>query len=184
MDSEEEDPEEAQEELAAEEKSADRQADPAQQRFPHHPQLTNPPQGPAAGEQDKQKQGKERGSAVEIGALLAKGMVWLAHSCQSILFLIAHSRLVSCAVMLIVLWKLLTPAAQEGAWGTMRGLPILGAGFDFAWQALDYWDALFKVKFTYAHMPRTLHYLWENSPDREALWKVGGTLSKMAAALR
>ena len=184
MDLEEENPEEAQEELAAEERSADRQADTAQQRFPHRPQLTNPSQGPTAGEQDNLKQGKERGSVVEIGAVLAKGVVWLAHSCQSILFLIAHSRIVSCAVMLIILWKLLTPAAQEGAWGTLRGLPILGAGFDFTWQALDYWDALIKVKFTYAHMPGTLRYLWESSPDREAIWKVGGTLSTVAAALR
>ena len=86
--------------------------------------------------------------------------------------------------MLIILWKLLTPAAQAGAWGAVRGLPILGTGFDLAWQALDYWDALFKVKFTYAPMPGTLRFLWESSPDREVIWKVGGTLSTMAAALR
>ena len=183
MELQEEYPEEAQEELAAEERTAAYQADPSE-RFSHHPQLPNLPQGPAAGEQEDRKEGKQRAGVADYSAGLVKGVVWCTHSCQSILFLIAHSRLVSCAVMLIILWKLLTPAAQEGAWATLRGLPILGAGFDFTWQALDYWDALIKVKFTYAHMPGTLRYLWENSPDREAIWKYGGTLSSVAAALR
>ena len=146
-------PEDAQEELANGERLAEHDAFLPPQQLPHFLQHTTLSPGAAEGEQDKKQQGKEAVGVAEVGAVVAKGVAWVAHSCQSILFLIAHSRIVSCAVMLIILWKLLTPAAQAGAWGAVRGLPILGTGFDLAWQALDYWDALFKVKFTYAHMP-------------------------------
>lgn len=97
-------------------------------------------------------------------------------------------RCLSFLLMVYIICELARPSPEEtwsgSTWRSLKGIPILGCGFDFAEDVSEWIHGCYVVGWKHAFVPQNLEALYHMAPSKGAMLKAVGTGKDLAWAFK